>query len=649
GGVAEHLAQRHDGLDDLRAGAVFDSFDVTAAGVQVADDGAHELLRHDHLDRHDRLQQHGAGFLGSFLECHGAGDLKGHFAGVHFVVAAVVQDGAHVLHRITGENSAFHGFPDPFVHRLNVFLGDDAADDLVDELIALAGFVGLDANFHVAVLPAAAGLADELAFPLRVLTNGLAVGHLRLADISLDLKLAHHAINDDLQVEFTHAADDGLATFGIGIHAEGGIFLRQLGQRLAHLLLVGLGLGLDCHRDHRLGELDGFQHDGFVGIANGIARRDVAQPHAGADVAGVDLADLLARVGVHPEQAANALGLALHWIKHAVAGLELSGVNTNERQLADERVGHDLEGQGGKRLVVVGFARDRLSGIRVDTLDRRNVERRGQVIRHGIQQRRHALVLEGRAAQHGELLQADGGSAQGPLDFVGGDGLAFQELVQQFVVVLSGGLDQLRVESFRLLAQVLGNFFDYVLGAQGLVFPQNGLHLQQVNDAFEIGFLADGHLDGDGAGVQALAVGVNAGLKIGAGLVHLVDETNARHAVLVGLAPHGLRLRLDAMDGVEHSNGAIEHAQRALHFGGEVHVAGGINDVDADVAPETGGGSAGDGNAALLLLLHPVHDGGAFMELPDAVRPSGIEQDALRRRGLAGVDVRHDADVAATR
>jgi hypothetical protein len=36
------------------------------------------------------------------------------------------------------------------------------------------------------------------------------------------------------------------------------------------------------------------------------------------------------------------------------------------------------------------------------------------------------------------------------------------------------------------------------------------------------------------------------------------------------------------------------------------------------------------------------------MDLSDAVRSSRIEKDALRRSGLAGIDVRHDADVPAT-
>jgi len=36
------------------------------------------------------------------------------------------------------------------------------------------------------------------------------------------------------------------------------------------------------------------------------------------------------------------------------------------------------------------------------------------------------------------------------------------------------------------------------------------------------------------------------------------------------------------------------------------------------------------------------------MDLSEAMRSAGIEQDALSRSGLAGIDVGHDADVPAT-
>src|SRR5262249_3893105 len=93
-------------------------------------------------------------------------------------------------------------------------------------------------------------------------------------------------------------------------------------------------------------------------------------------------------------------------------------------------------------------------------------------------------------------------------------------------------------------------------------------------------------------------------------------------------------------------DGAVEHAEAALHLDGEVDVAGRVDDVDAMIAPEAGGGGRGDGDAALLLLLHPVHGGGALMDLADLVGAAGVIEDALGRRRLAGIDVGHDADVS---
>ena len=97
---------------------------------------------------------------------------------------------------------------------------------------------------------------------------------------------------------------------------------------------------------------------------------------------------------------------------------------------------------------------------------------------------------------------------------------------------------------------------------------------------------------------------------------------------------------------VEHRDRAVEHAQRALDLDGEVDVAGRVDDVDPVVAPLAGGGRRRDGDAALLLLDHPVHDRGALVDLADLVGLAGVVEDALGRRGLARVDVGHDPDVA---
>ena len=45
-------------------------------------------------------------------------------------------------------------------------------------------------------------------------------------------------------------------------------------------------------------------------------------------------------------------------------------------------------------------------------------------------------------------------------------------------------------------------------------------------------------------------------------------------------------------------------------------------------------------------MLHPVHDGRAIVNLADLVGSARVEENPLRRRGLARVDVGHDPDVA---
>jgi len=157
---------------------------------------------------------------------------------------------------------------------------------------------------------------------------------------------------------------------------------------------------------------------------------------------------------------------------------------------------------------------------------------------------------------------------------------------------------------------------------------------------------ADRKLQHERGRVEALDHHVDALEEVGTRAVELVDEAHARYGVLVGLAPHRHGLRLYTGNTVEHRDSAVEDAQRALDLGREVHVAGGVDDVDLVALPPAGRRGRRDGDAALLLLLHPVHGGRALVDLTDLVVDTGVEEDALSGGGLAGVDVRHDADVA---
>src|SRR5690606_20867097 len=122
--------------------------------------------------------------------------------------------------------------------------------------------------------------------------------------------------------------------------------------------------------------------------------------------------------------------------------------------------------------------------------------------------------------------------------------------------------------------------------------------------------------------------------------------------VLVGLTPHGLRLRLDTGGATEHNDGTVENTQRALYLNGEVNVPGSIDDVDAIVVvltaralPEGRYSSRGNGDTMLLLLNHPVGGRGAIVHFTLLVAEAGIKQNQLGSSGLARVDVGTDTDI----
>ena len=64
------------------------------------------------------------------------------------------------------------------------------------------------------------------------------------------------------------------------------------------------------------------------------------------------------------------------------------------------------------------------------------------------------------------------------------------------------------------------------------------------------------------------------------------------------------------------------------------------------IAPQTGRCRRCNRNPAFLFLNHPVHGGSALMNLTDFVVDPGVIQDPLGGGCLAGIDVRHDADIA---
>ena len=233
--------------------------------------------------------------------------------------------------------------------------------------------------------------------------------------------------------------------------------------------------------------------------------------------------------------------------------------------------------------------------------------------------------------------------------------MAVEILGGEDVVEVGEAFDELGAPGFGFFLLLLGNFDHVELHSLrvGLVVKVGDV-LDQVDHALELFALADRDKEGVGVALELLADVVDGAEVVGPGAVHLVHEGDARDAVLIHLAPDGFRLGLHAGDGAENGDGAIKDAKRAFHLGREVHVSGGVDDVNAMVdvremtflgLPAGGDGGGGDRDATLAFLFHPVGGGGAIMHFAHLVHHAGVEEDALRRSRLAGVNVRGDTDV----
>ncbi|MNI39588.1 hypothetical protein D3C73_937750 [compost metagenome] len=128
----------------------------------------------------------------------------------------------------------------------------------------------------MAVLAFTPGLAHELAFHVgHALADGFAVRHLRFAGGGRHAKLTPHTIDDDFQVQFAHAVNNGLAGILVGANAERRIFRREALQGNPHSFLIGLGFRLNRLGDHRFREHHFFQRDNGVRVTQRVAGGDV--------------------------------------------------------------------------------------------------------------------------------------------------------------------------------------------------------------------------------------------------------------------------------------------------------------------------------------------------------------------------------------
>jgi hypothetical protein len=263
---------------------------------------------------------------------------------------------------------------------------------------------------------------------------------------------------------------------------------------------------------------------------------------------------------VHQHEAADALLLAGGGVEDVRTALERAGVDAEEGQLTDERVGGNLEGQAAKRLVVEGLRS--ISSPLLGSVPQTEPTSSGLGRKSTMASRSFSTMTPRPSPPVTAKNWPEGRTCGYSLSSSVVSSWPSRYFSMRCVVGLNGGLDEVVAVALGLFFHVLGDFaLDELV--VGVVLVGVGLHLDEVDHAVDALLEADRQVDGVGALGEALVDRFEGLVEVTAGLVDLVDEANARHAVLVGLAPDGFGLRLHAHLAVEDGDGAVEHAQTA--------------------------------------------------------------------------------------
>ncbi|GJD04898.1 hypothetical protein ColKHC_13723 [Colletotrichum higginsianum] len=578
GAEAEHGVQTAVADEGEVLGADLGVVDGGVALVHEHDDVALELVGRGDGGLHEGLEDLAAGLVEGLAEGHLGREVEREVGRVGDVGGAVVDDHLGADDLVAQERALVGGLLEALAAGGDVLVGDGAADDLGLEQVVLRVLKGLDPAGDAGVVTRAAGLAAEEEVVLGLAGDGLAVGDAGLARLAVDLVLAAQALDVDLEVQLAHARNDGLLGLLVNVQAEGRVLALEAVHGLGEVVGVAAALGLDGQRHDGVRDEHGGHGVGQVAVGESVAGGAV-DAKDGADLAGADLVDVLHLVGVHADDAGDADLLVGAGVEEVGALAELALVDADVGELAVV-VLLELEGEADEGQRVVGHELDDgLVALLVEGLVL-DLGRVGEVVADGVEHGLDTLVGEGGAHHDGGELEGDGGAADGGLDLEVGRDLLVEEELGHFIVDVGELLDELLAllldEVVVVAGEDVGRADDGAAGALEVV----SLLLDQVDDALELVLGADGDLDGGGGDLE-LAVDLLDGLPgVGAHAVHLVHEADAGDVVALHLAVDGDGLTLDARDGAQDHDGAVEHAQSTLDLDGEVDVARGVDDVD---------------------------------------------------------------------
>ena len=211
-------------------------------------------------------------------------------------------------------------------------------------------------------------------------------------------------------------------------------------------------------------------------IADGITRRRHLKADRCSNVSGENLVQLCPLVGVHLQDTADTFLLVLRRIQYIGTCLHGTGIDTEEGQLPDKGIRHNLKGKSGERFFIRRVSHNFFS-VQIHTVDWRNVKRRRKKFHYRIEQLLHTLVPVSRAATNRYRRAFTGSLAQGLFQIFHGDFLSVQKLLGQFIIQFADLLYHFVMVFLCQILQVLRHILDQDIVSL-IAAEEIGLHFE---------------------------------------------------------------------------------------------------------------------------------------------------------------------------
>ena len=266
----------------------------------------------------------------------------------------------------------------------------------------------------------------------------------------------------------------------------------------------------------------------------------------------------------------------------------------------------------------------------------------------------HADSRQARTAQDGEDIARGDAAGQALRQLAVVDRLAAEVALHEAVVADDDALDELFVHLVLLVDELVGDGalmarrgdgpVDGRVRRRGVVV--GGRVAQQVDDPVEVGFGADGQFDRRHPGAEAGADVGQGAIEVRPFAIQLVDDDHPGQAQPGRGAPGVFGLGLDAVGGADDHDGQVGAGQGRQHFGGEVRVAGSVEQVHLHPVHRDRCQGGGDGQMARDLLGLEITGRGPFFHGAPAGQGAGRRQEGFGEGRLAGAVMADEGDVS---